>query len=108
MAGPAPAVSVVDTVGAGDTFTAALLAGLHQHRLLGADHREALHAIPIRTLTSILHTAAVAASITCSRPGADPPTARELARAVGVSADEGEQRAIRAEGGSGARRTQKT
>ncbi|GAA5192665.1 hypothetical protein GCM10023322_52770 [Rugosimonospora acidiphila] len=80
MAGPAPAASVLDTVGAGDTFTATLPAGLHQHGLLGANYRDALHAIPAPTLTSILHTAATAASITCSRPGADPPTAQELAR----------------------------
>ena len=34
---PGVAVKVIDTVGAGDTFSAALLAGLHGHGLLGGD-----------------------------------------------------------------------
>src|SRR3954470_3707780 len=42
---PAPAVDVVDTVGAGDAFTAGLLDALAAADLLGADRRGALHAI---------------------------------------------------------------
>ncbi len=42
---PGARVTVVDTVGAGDTFCAALLAGLHGRGLLGADARPALRAL---------------------------------------------------------------
>lgn len=72
-------VSVVDTVGAGDTFSAALLAGLHRRGLLGAAARPALRALDAGTLDALLDEAALAAAITCSRRGADPPTADDLA-----------------------------
>jgi fructokinase len=75
---PGVPVTVVDTVGAGDTFSAALLAGLHRTGLLGASARPALHAIPEGTLDTLLDEAALAAAITCSRRGADPPTADDL------------------------------
>ncbi|WP_252441107.1 carbohydrate kinase family protein [Pseudonocardia humida] len=75
---PGVPVQVVDTVGAGDTYSAALLAGLHRRGLLGADARPALRAIDEPTLDALLDEAAVAAAITCSRRGADPPTADEL------------------------------
>jgi fructokinase len=72
----APRVDVIDTVGAGDSFTAALLASLDDRDLL---ERAALEAAPAPVLTEVLERAARAASITCSRPGADPPTRDELA-----------------------------
>ncbi|WP_308257986.1 carbohydrate kinase family protein [Pseudonocardia lacus] len=75
---PGVPVQVVDTVGAGDTFSAALLAGLHRRGLLGADARPALRALDEPTLDALLDEAAAAAAITCSRRGADPPTAEEL------------------------------
>ncbi|WP_308190419.1 carbohydrate kinase family protein [Pseudonocardia sp. TRM90224] len=75
---PGMRVDVVDTVGAGDTFSAALLAGLHARGLLGAPARERLHAIDAATLEAVLDEAVRAAAITCSRRGADPPTATEL------------------------------
>ncbi|WP_240157434.1 carbohydrate kinase family protein [Pseudonocardia broussonetiae] len=75
---PGVAVTVVDTVGAGDTFSAALLAGLHERDLLGADRRDALRALDAAQLDALLDLAARAAAITCSRRGADPPTADEL------------------------------
>lgn len=75
---PGVPVTVIDTVGAGDTFSAALLAGLHRRDLLGAAARPALHALDEGTLDALLDEAAVAAAITCSRRGADPPTADEL------------------------------
>jgi len=71
----APRVRVVDSVGAGDSFMAALLDGLHRHGLL--DHQALTHADP-ETLHTVLTRSATAAAITCTRPGADPPTLTEL------------------------------
>jgi fructokinase len=76
---PGVPVTVIDTVGAGDTFSAALLAGLHRRGLLGADARPDLRAVDEDTFDALLDEAALAAAITCSRRGADPPTADELA-----------------------------
>jgi fructokinase len=77
---PAVPVVVVDTVGAGDTFTAALLAGLADAGLLS---REALTAGVTGEpdlLRGIVGQALAAAALTCTRSGADPPTAGELKR----------------------------
>ena len=71
-------VTVADTVGAGDTFSAGILHALAGAGLIGADRREALRAADERTLRSILAQAAKLAAITVSRPGADPPWAHEL------------------------------
>jgi fructokinase len=79
---PGRAVAVVDTVGAGDACMAALLAGLHRRRLLGPDRRAALAAMDAAPLAALADEAVLAAAITCTRPGADPPTAAEL-RAAG-------------------------
>jgi fructokinase len=78
---PGRAVEVVDTVGAGDTCMAALLAGLHRRGLLGAGRRAALQAMDAATVGELGDEAVLAAAITCTRPGADPPTAAELAAA---------------------------
>jgi fructokinase len=75
---PGRRVQVVDTVGAGDSFTSALLAGLHRRGLLGLDRREALRAIDTATLGAVLDEAVLASALTCTRPGADPPTAERL------------------------------
>jgi len=75
---PGVAIKVIDTVGAGDTFSAALLAGLHRQNLLGADKRRDLAAIDYSTLDELLHDAVLAAAIACSRRGADPPTRGDL------------------------------
>jgi fructokinase len=69
----APAVEVVDTVGAGDTFGAALLARLYDLDLVGPNLK-----LDIRQLESALRFACMAASITCMRVGADPPYRSEL------------------------------
>lgn len=76
IARPAVPVTVADTVGAGDTFTAGLLAALQAARLLD---KKKLAAISASDLESALAFAARAAAITVSRPGCDPPWARELA-----------------------------
>ena len=75
---PGITVEVIDTVGAGDTFTAALLAGLHRRSLLGADARPALRRLDAATVEALLMEAAIAAAITCTRRGADPPTAADV------------------------------
>ena len=77
---PARPVEVIDPVGAGDEFTAALLAGLYRAGRLGAGWPTG--GVPLPELTGILTAAATAAALTCARPGADPPTTAELNRAL--------------------------
>jgi fructokinase len=72
---PAPAVRVVDTVGAGDAFTAALLFTLIERRVTSRATAEALDA---RSLQATLEVAAAAGALTCTRAGADPPRREEL------------------------------
>ena len=72
---PGRRVKVVDTVGAGDTFSAALLAGL---RKAGRLKPERISDCDPEALGSVLNYAVVASSITCSRRGADLPTADDV------------------------------
>ena len=72
----APSVDVVDTIGAGDAFGAALLAWLSDHDRLDRD----LHLDP-EELRAALEFACLVASITCTRAGANPPWRSELVRA---------------------------
>ena len=72
---PPVAVTVVDTVGAGDTFQAALLTWLAERDALSA---AALSALTRDALADALGFAARAAAITCSRRGADMPRRAEL------------------------------
>jgi fructokinase len=72
---PSIQVEVIDTVGAGDTFQAALLAWLAERGSLSAP---ALQALTGAQLQSALGFAARAAAITCSRRGADMPRRSEL------------------------------
>ncbi len=69
-----PKVAVVDTVGAGDTFQAALLAEL----ALSGKPMQTLSALDAAGLEALLTLAARAAAITCSRRGADLPTRADL------------------------------
>lgn len=66
---------VVDTIGAGDTAHAALLARLNA---LGALSRDGLADLDPDGWRDVLGYAARAAAITCSRAGAEPPTVAEL------------------------------
>ena len=75
-------IDLVDTVGAGDSFTSGLLDGVHRADLVGGARRDALGAIDEATLGSIVDAAALIAAITCSRPGADPPTRAEVDAAL--------------------------
>jgi fructokinase len=69
-------VEVVDTVGAGDTFQAALLTWLAERGRLSA---AGLGALDTPALHELLGFAARAAALTCSRRGADMPRRAELA-----------------------------
>ncbi len=70
-----PRVKVVDTVGAGDTFQAALLARLLRD---AGGMKAAVAGLDRAGLAATLDYAARAAAITCSRRGADLPRAAEL------------------------------
>lgn len=72
---PSVKVTVADTIGAGDSFSAALMARLDQHELLT---KSAVATLKEPQVADALAYAAKAASITCSRPGADPPWLSEL------------------------------
>lgn len=72
---PGVPVDVQDTVGAGDAFTAGLLAALHRQ---GRLHVAALERMTSSDLVSVLTAATHVAAITCSRRGADPPHRSDL------------------------------
>ena len=73
---PGIAITVVDTIGAGDTFHGALLARLYRHRQLS---RQRLGQLEQASLVKALDYANRAAAINCARPGMNPPYASELA-----------------------------
>jgi fructokinase len=73
-----PSVTVVDTVGAGDSLAAGLFAGLARTGVLTSAQ---LRDLPEPELTALLDDAALVAALACTRPGADPPTLAELAAA---------------------------
>jgi fructokinase len=72
---PVVDLPVVDTIGAGDTFHGALLAWLEQN---GRMSRKAISSLTEHELREALVFANKAASIVCSRKGANPPTLTEL------------------------------
>lgn len=74
-----PEVDVVDTVGAGDTFTGALMAALVEHGVRGPA-RQGVAELDDTTWRAVLERAAAAAALNCTRPGADPPRREELER----------------------------
>jgi fructokinase len=76
VAVPGVATQVVDTVGAGDTFQAALLCWLAENDRLAPTRVGGLDG---GQLERALNFAARAAAITCSRRGADLPRRQELA-----------------------------
>ena len=66
-------VDVVDTVGAGDTVGAIIVEGVIKH---------SVHGLEGHVLNAVLHKAVIAAGITCSRAGAQPPRTHELIEAM--------------------------
>ena len=66
-------VTVVDTVGAGDTVGAILVEGIVTHSVNGLQGQ---------VLNAVLNRAAIAAGITVSRAGAQPPRLHELVEAL--------------------------
>ncbi|MCK8678115.1 carbohydrate kinase family protein [Streptomyces lichenis] len=77
---PGQRVPVVDTIGAGDTVNAALLHRLDRHGALRPDP-----ALDRERWLDVLRYAARAAAVTCTRAGAEPPYASELAADADVS-----------------------
>ena len=67
-------VEVADTIGAGDTFGAAMIDALWELDALGGR----LPDLAPEQVETVLRHAARAAAVTVSRPGADPPYRHEL------------------------------
>jgi fructokinase len=75
----APTVKVVDTIGAGDSFQAALLFALRAIARIG---RPSLARITSGELSRALSFATDCAAFTCGRAGADPPRASDVGAAL--------------------------
>ncbi len=72
---PAERTTVVDTIGAGDSFHAAILAWLHHSRRLS---RESIASLTVAEVQAMLRFASAVAAKTCGRAGADPPRLSEV------------------------------
>lgn len=72
---PAERAEIADTVGAGDTFNAGLLANLSE---MGCLTKAQLHSLSGDTLRSAMQFGAKVAAVTVSRAGANPPWSGEL------------------------------
>jgi fructokinase len=95
---PAVPAQVMDTVGAGDAFAAAMLDRLVEEMPAGAargpglgpdsdpglgpDPAEALREIGVGAIRGLLERASVSAALTCERAGAQSPDARTLDAAM--------------------------
>lgn len=77
----APKVDVVDSVGAGDTFSAALASKLNS---FGKLNKSELEKFTQQELFESLEFAIFAAALNCTRSGADAPTKSEVLEAISV------------------------
>lgn len=76
---PTTAVTVIDTVGAGDSFMSGVLSGLLDAGLLGGEEaRGRLHAAKLEDVIPAIQRALACSNITVSRAGANPPRREEL------------------------------
>jgi len=74
LSGTAPDVEVIDSVGAGDVFSAGLLAAMHEEGCLGPGRL-----LPTRqNMARWLAFANGAAAMTCARRGGEPPTRTQV------------------------------
>jgi fructokinase len=80
---PAPPTEVADTIGAGDSFMAGLLAALSDLQVLGGGRRRDLRELHAADVALVTRFAARCAAITVTRPGADPPTREAIAETYG-------------------------
>jgi len=76
---PAPDITVVDTVGAGDSFTAGLIGSLIRRDQYAPS---ALAQCPADQLAGALDDAILVASLNCQRRGNDPPTTADVVAAL--------------------------
>ncbi|MFH0020368.1 carbohydrate kinase [Pseudomonas fluorescens] len=72
---PAASVKIADTVGAGDTFQAALITWLTEH---GLDSVEGVQQLAREQIDAMLRFAVQAAALTCSKTGPDLPYRQQL------------------------------
>lgn len=72
------AVSLVDTVGAGDTFMANFLAELQELGALGENPKEKLASLGNEALVQAAKFANAAAALVCERVGCQPPTKEQV------------------------------
>ena len=76
---PAPSVTVVDTVGAGDSFMAGLISGLLDTGLLGgAEARDALAQVTLDDVRPAVEQALATGALTVGKAGAHAPTRADL------------------------------
>jgi fructokinase len=75
----APTIDVVDAIGAGDSFQAALLFAL---RAIGRIETAALAQINSDELRRVLSFASICAALTCGRAGSDPPRQSDVGAAL--------------------------
>ena len=72
---------MADTIGAGDTFSAGLSVGLLDR---GVDTAAALDAVSAETWQEVMAFAAMAAALSCTHEGCDPPRRSEVLKALAM------------------------